>query len=75
MDVAGVRKATTQRRAVWKVKCGRSECQTGYHAKLEAHQPRRDKIAAMAHTCTRHPFPRSRMSYTAACRRISGGMK
>ena len=70
-----VRKTTTQRRAVWKVGFGRSVDEMGYHAKPEAHRPRRDKIAAMAHTCTRHHFPRSRMSYTAVCRRISGRMK
>jgi len=71
----GDQKTRTHWRAFWKVKSGRLEGRVRDLAKQTAHWYRWDEIAVVAHICTRHPYPRSRMLYRAVWRRISGGME
>jgi len=75
VEVSGIWTMRPQWRAVWKVKCEGLEDETRPHAKSGACWGLYGETAAVAHTCTHHLFPRSRMSCRVGYRRISDGVK
>ena len=72
MDVS-LRRTRTQRRTVWKVRCGCLEDEVHFPVKPKGRWFWYDEVAVAAHTCTLHPSPRSRMSCRAVYHRISMG--